>query len=335
MITRIKKIRLLQGALLFLALLLGGAEGAAAGAVREYRFFTAEMYTKEKKFARIALRRFRMNGSEHYLAVNPETLRTEIVPVGRYFIIKESLNVILTRRKGFAYARALRFAGRNSWRLQNAGITRIPGGGSEVYCTADLCPSRLSLDRVVFNKLVRDCGAFRRPVPVALAVSGRWLEKHTADMKWIATLVERNDLAVTWINHTYHHRHKKRAPLWKNFLLEAGSNLEEEVMRTEIVMVEAGLVPSVFFRFPGLVSNKALFSKVAGYGLITVGSDAWLGKKQWPVGGSIILVHANGQEPAGIKRLLWILDSKKKEIAAGQWALGDLHEGLSGAMKMY
>lgn len=322
---------------LFLLVSLVAADTATArgAVVREYRFFTAELCTKDKRLARIALRKFRMNGTECYLAVNPETLRTEIVPAGRYFIIEESLGVILARRKGFAYSRALRFAGRNSWRLQNAGITRLPGCGSEVYCTADLCPSRLPLDRVMFNKLVKDCGAFRRPVPVALAVSGLWLEKHTADMKWIAGLVERKDLAVTWINHTYRHRHKKRAPLWKNFLLEEGANLEEEVMRTEIAMVEAGQVPSVFFRFPGLVSNKALFSGVAGYGLIILGSDAWLGKKQWPVGGSIILVHANGQEPVGIKRLLRIIESKKKDIAAGQWALGDLHEGLKQAMKMY
>jgi len=331
----IKNSGSVPAALLALALVMGGAVPSRAALIREYRFFTAELYTKEKKLARIALRRFRMNGSEHYLAVDPETLRTEVVPVGKYLVLKKRLNDILGRRKGFAYSKAIRFAGRNSWRLQNAGITRMPGGGSEVYCTADLCPSMLPLDRVMFNKLVRDCGAFRRPVPVALAVSGLWLEKHAADMKWIAGLVERNDLAVTWINHTYHHRHKKRAPLWKNFLLEAGTNLEEEVMRTEIAMVEAGLVPSVFFRFPGLVSNKALFSVVAGYGLITIGSDAWLGKKQWPVGGSIILVHANGQEPVGIRRFLWIIDSKKKEIAAGLWAFGDLHEGLKQAMKMY
>ncbi|MBP7737476.1 MAG: polysaccharide deacetylase [Spirochaetes bacterium] len=331
----IKNSGAVPAALLALALVLGGAVPSRAALIREYRFFTAELHTKEKRLALIALRRFRMNGSEHYLAVDPETLRTEIVPVGKYLILKKRLNDILGRRKGFAYSRAIRFAGQNSWRLQNAGITHIPGSDRDVYCTVDLCPTGLPLDRAMFNRLVRDYGPYHRPVPVALAVSGLWIEKHPGDLLWLCGLARRNDLAVTWVNHTYHHRYKKRAPLWKNFLLDVGSKLDEEVMRNEITMLESGLVPSVFFRFPGLVSNKALFNGVAGYGLIPLGSDAWLGKKQWPAGGSIILVHANGQEPVGIKRFLWILDSKRKEIAAGQWVFGDLHDGLRRAMKMY
>ena len=94
-------------------------------------------------------------------------------------------------------------------------------------------------------------------------------------------------------------------------------------------------MPSVFFRFPGLVSNRVLFGGVAGFGLITLGSDAWLGKKQWPVAGSIILVHANGREPVGIKRFLWLLGSWKRDSAGGRRPFGDLKDGLRQAMKMY
>jgi hypothetical protein len=320
---------------LLMALVLGGAGNAQGAIIREYRNFSAELYTKEKKLLRIALRKFRMNGSECYLAVDPDSLRTEIVPVGKYLILKKTLTEITARCKDTAYCKAIRFAGQNSWRLQNAGLTHIPGNDRDVYLTADLCPSRLPLDRAPFSRLVREYGAARGPVPVAIAVSGIWVEKHPEDVKWITDLVGSGELAVTWINHTYHHSHKKRVPLWKNFLLGVGSNLEEEILLNEIAMLEAGLVPSVFFRFPGLVSNRVLFAGVTGYGLVPLGSDAWLGKKQWPVAGSIILVHANGQESVGIRRFLWILDSKKKEIAAGQWVFADLKEGLRQAMKMY
>ncbi len=321
--------------MLILSALIAGGTGSARGAVvKNYRSFSAELYTADKKFSRIALRKFRMNGTKCYLAVNPDSLQTEIAPVGRYLILKKTFTEIAARRKDLAYFKAIRFAGQNSWRLQNAGLTHIPGD-SEVYLTADLCPSKLPMDRTPFAELARVYGSCRRPAAVAVAVSGIWIEKHPEDVKWVADLVGRGDLAVTWVNHTYNHHHKKRAPLWKNFLLDMGSNLEEEVLKNEIAMLEAGLVPSVFFRFPGLVSNKALFAGVTGYGLIPLGSDAWLGKKQWPVAGSIILIHANGQEPVGIKRFLWILGSKKKEIAAGQWASGDLSEGLRQAMKKY
>ena len=312
------------------------ARGHAGGAaIREYRMFPAELYTNEKKLARIALRKFRMNETECYLAVEPDSLRTEIVPVGKYLILKRTLSEILARHRTSVYAKALGFAGQNSWRLQNAGLAHVPGSGPDAYLTADLCPTRRLLDRTLFTRLIGEYGTFKRPVPIAIAVSGTWLEKHEEDLKWLQGLAANNDLSVTWVNHTYHHRHKKRVPLWKNFLLDMGSNLKEEIMKNEISMLEAGLVPSVFFRFPGLVSNRTIFGRVIGFGLVPLGSNAWLGKKQWPVSGSIILVHANGEEPAGIKRFLWVLESKKKEISAGLWALGDLKDGLSRAMKMY
>jgi hypothetical protein len=327
--------RYVTAILLLIASIPGGAVSARGAVIKDYRCFSAELYTAEKKLARIALRKFRMNGVECYLAVDPVSLRTEIAPVGKYLILKKTFSEISARRKDAAYFKALRFAGQNSWRLQNAGMTHIHGGDRDVYFTADLCPTKLRMDRTPFIQLVRECGTCRRPVPVAIAVSGIWIDKHPEDLTWIIDLVRSGDLAVTWVNHTYTHRYKKRVPLWKNFLLDIGSKLEEEVMKNEMAMLEAGLVPSVFFRFPGLVSNKAIFGGVTDFGLIPLGSDAWLGKKQWPVVGSIILVHANGQEPVGIKRFLWILGSKKKEIAAGQWAFGDLAAGLVQAMKMY
>ena len=65
-------------------------------------------------------------------------------------------------------------------------------------------------------------------------------------------------------------------------------------------MLSAGLEPSVFFRFPGLVSRPDVFEKVVALGLVPLGSDAWLAKsRQPPAEGSIVLVHANGNEPLG------------------------------------
>lgn len=325
----------LSAIILLASLVPVGAMAARAAVVKEYREYSAELYTQEKEFARVALRRFRMDGTECYLAVNPDSLRTEIVPVGRYLVLKKYFTEIAARRRNTAYFKAIRFTGQNSWRLQNAGLIHVPANDRDVYVTVDLCPTSLPLDRSPFTGLVAEYGPCCRPVPVAVAVSGMWMEKHPEDLRWLTDLVRGGDLSVTWLNHTYNHRHKKRVPLWKNFLLDIGSRLEEEIMKNEIALIEVGLVPSVFFRFPGLVSNKALFGGVAGYGLITVGSDAWLGKKQWPAAGSIILVHANGQEPVGIKRFLWLLGNWKKDFAGGRRAFGDLKDGLRQAMKMY
>jgi len=320
---------------ILLVTIVCGPYNASATSITEYRIFTAELYTQEKKFARIALRKFRMEQKEYYLAVDPDTLHAELVPVGAYLILKRTLSDIIRKRGNTTYIKSLRYAERNSRSLQNAGITQIPNGASAVYLTADLCPTKIPMDRSLFIELVREYGKFHRPVPMGLAVSGLWLEKHPTDLRWILDQEKKNDISVMWINHTYSHRYNKRVPWWRNFLLDKKNHIADEITRDEIAMIESGLTPSVFFRFPGLVSNREIFSKVTDFGLIPLGSDAWLGKKQWPRSGSIILVHANGQEPVGIKRFLCLLGSKKGEIAGGTWILRDIREGIREMMKMY
>jgi hypothetical protein len=308
---------------------------AIKSSVRDYRVVTTQLFSADKKFTRIAIRRFRMYGKEYYFSVNPSTLETEIVPVGKYLILKRSLSDLRSTYGHLAYFKAMSYAESNSRRLQNAGIVHVPGKGQDLYMTADLCPTKMLMDRLLFSRLLSDYGSVHKPVPVAIAVSGVWIEKHQNDLKWLIDLSRKKDLAILWMNHTYNHKYNKRVPWWRNFLLDKDASVPNEIIQNEIAMIETGIVPSVFFRFPGLVSNKSLVMKVTDCGLIPIGSDAWLGKKQWPEYGSIILVHANGQEPVGIKRLFWILEAKNKEIAAGRWVLADLRAGILRAMKMY
>jgi hypothetical protein len=64
--------------------------------------------------------------------------------------------------------------------------------------------------------------------------------------------------------------------------------------------------------------------------LIPVGSDAWLGLNQWPKEGSIVLVHANGNEPIGIHRFLELMHKERENIVHKHWLLFDLRESLIG-----
>ena len=93
-------------------------------------------------------------------------------------------------------------------------------------------------------------------------------------------------------------------------------------------MIDNGLCPSVFFRFPGLVSDQELVRRVIGYGLITVGSDAWLAKNQAASQGSIVLVHGNGNEPIGIEKFLGLVKLERKAILERHWLLFDLRESV-------
>jgi hypothetical protein len=116
-------------------------------------------------------------------------------------------------------------------------------------------------------------------------------------------------LAITWVNHSYHHTYDPKEALGHNFLLTPGTDFAGEVLELEQLMLSRGLVPSPFFRFPGLVSDAATVKRLREFSLIPIGSDAWLAKGESPRPGSFILVHGNGNEPKGIKLLLPMLKS--------------------------
>ena len=84
---------------------------------------------------------------------------------------------------------------------------------------------------------------------------------------------------------------------------------------------------------PGLVSDSNIFDKVISYGLIPIGSDAWLAKNQIPGQGSIVLIHGNGNEPVGIEKFFKLLAAEKNNIRTKNWLLFDLRENVSEEAK--
>ena len=75
--------------------------------------------------------------------------------------------------------------------------------------------------------------------------------------------------------------------------------MQEEILDVERLLIANGETPSVFFRFPGLISDPALMEAVRENHLIPLGANAWLalGRKAPP--GAVVLVHPNGNEPFG------------------------------------
>ena len=268
------------------------------------------------------LRRFEQGGRPRALVVDPSNLNTEIdsspppAACSPWAAVRAALSAT-------PYGRALADAERNETGLQDAGMVHaLPGAG--VVLTVDLCPSRRPLDRALFQEVIAEFEPEERPVPFAVAVTGVWMAEHPDDLAWLLNRVNRGDAAITWINHSFSHRFAPGVPLTNNFLLQPGTDLEAEILRTERAMLEHGMVPSVFFRFPGLVSSRELFDRVVAHGLVPVGSDAWLAKGQRPSGGSIVLVHGNGNEPLGVKDFLQLLHREGLKIRERDWLLLDL-----------
>jgi hypothetical protein len=285
------------GALALLVQALGWASDAVA-APRVTAYAPTFVACRGSGAERIAIRMATVDGRATVLAVDPATLDTALLPLAGLDCRAADPADIRASRFGEAIAASLAGGSAEGAPVLNAGLRR--GRQPGVVITGDLCPSPHGLDRATLTALAQAYPG----APVALAATGVWLRSHPRDVDWIKSEVARGAIAVTWVNHTDHHRYVPSLPEPANFLRLPGTNATAEVLGGERALIEAGFVPSVFFRFPGLVADRGLQETVAGLHLVAVGTDAWLALGQRPRPGSIILVHLNGNEPQGTAPLL-------------------------------
>ncbi len=298
-----------------------------SGKVEHYAIFIGRMTAEDGK-PRIVLRTFDRGGVAHALVVSPETLKTEVVKRDGARLEPISWDTVGADVAGSAYLRALQDVKQHASVLQDAGVTHVLPAEHGVVLTVDLCPSRKPLDAVLFDRVLATFTPEEHPVPVALAITGVWMKQHPKELTHLIELQKAGRLDITWINHSYNHRYDPKLPLPQNFLLEKGTSIEDEVLKTEIALIDRGVTPSVLFRFPGLISDAEIVRTVVGYGLVPVGSDAWLAKKERAHSGDIVLVHGNGNEPQGISAFFALLGQEKKDIERRQFLLLDIREGI-------
>lgn len=291
-----------------------------------YKVAYSTAISKEGTF--IGLRSFENDRQESLLLlVNPQTLKTSVDFVGNYKILPSSRRRILRNFRTTNYVKGLSEAAINDMQLQDAGIDVTKPAKNGINLTIDLCPSRKPLDRDIFEAIFTEFKKVEQPAPISVSVSGKWMLKHQEDLDWLKGLVKKNELSITWINHTYNHE-VNHLPLKENFLLSTGTDLNIEVLENEKLMLKNGLIPSVFFRFPGLVSDASLVDKIEGYGLIPIGSDAWLAKGEIAKAGSIVLIHGTGNEEIGVKDFIALLKQNELKAENHSWILLDLSSSL-------
>ena len=272
---------------------------------------------------RAAVRRFNRGDEWHFLVLDPQ----------RFTLIEMAAAKVLTAPaageeawRATPFSRALLRQTAPPYPLQNDGLRQSEHDVHGFFLTGDLCPSKKPLDR----RLIEATAALPQtsPVPVALMVSGLWILRHEADFAWLRDRASAGRLSITWVNHSFTHAYDPSAPLERNFLLAAKTDFIREVLSLEKLLIERGLTPSPFFRFPGLVSSRSLIEELRNLSLIPIGSNAWLAKGEKPQPGSVILVHGNGNEPEGIRRLLSFYEERRHALVRGDEVLLPLSEAF-------
>jgi hypothetical protein len=266
---------------------------------------------------RVAIRTMNLDGDAALLLADPEKLTTRLERAACWTCGDMEEADFAGTRLGRAIETSARAPGvEHRGFLENAGLTHGTAAGD--YVTGDLCPSSRPMDRRFFD----DLAAKGPHTPVALSISGLWLLHHFDDYAWLLRRQAEGAIDITWTNHTYHHPYKKGVPFDHNFLLTPGVDPDAEILRTERLLIANGQTPSLFFRFPGLISTAPLMEAARRHHLVTLGANAWLALNQKPRPGSIVLVHPNGNEEIGLTMF-------ERDLAKG--AIAQPFEPLVGA----
>ncbi len=280
-----------MAALLAIAALTAHAEPPAQ--VGDYRPVFQECRQADGP-PRLAIRRMTVDGTAMLLTVDPAMLTTHLERERDW----SCTHTDDAQQKDTRYIRAVRAscAAKPAPVIVNGGLVHgATAAGS--FVTGDLCPSHRPLDRVFLAKLETAGSA----EPVALSISGTWLTRHAADFAWLRGQEHAGVLKITWVDHSFDHPFVPGRPLAVNFLLMPGVDIQKEILDTERLLIAGGETPSVFFRFPGLISSPTTMQAMQTDHLIVLGADAWLAKTARATPGGIVLVHLNGNEPAGLK----------------------------------
>lgn len=252
----------------------------------------------------IAIRSFTQQNQKYKLVVHKESMRTTVVH-------EQSLNCqsgLMNLKDNSAFERNLMRQTDAPYLLANHGLKSWQNSGLGQVVSVDLCPSTNAFDRALFEKLIAEVTL--KPIPISIAITSLWMNRFGSDLAWLKQQARNGQLQITWVNHSQTHPYYPGVSLDRNFLLASGVDFDREVLGNEINMLQHGLIPSVFFRFPGLISNEAQIKKLRDYSLIPLGSTAWLAKGEKVDLRSLILVHGNGNESQGIYKMLGLIRQK-------------------------
>lgn len=254
----------------------------------------------------LAIRSFQIRESAYRLLVDSKTLETQVID-------SRCLNCVQRTTSSGNFARALeKFNQPRASNFFNPGLQSAPING--IFLTADLCPTNQKFELHALETLARlqkNSEPARSEeiasLPIGLAVSGSWLKHHLKELHWLKTKISEKSFQITWINHSYLHPYNKDLPLNETFYLTKDFDSRKDILRNESTLLSYGLVPSIFFRFPGLYADKQLLEIATELELITLGAGTWANQKRSPRNGDIYLFHANGNEPEGAQQLIrWI-----------------------------
>jgi hypothetical protein len=271
----------------------------------------------------VAIRTFEYDGIPSRLLVNARTCKCGIVDAGvlrRNSRIASDTEFLSTRL--FKALTACRTG--EAREIIDSRVTDC----ESICIVVDMCQSSVSWDPSIFIRLIsigKDSGT---PVRITIAPAGRWIIGHFSAFAQLVAWHKTRMLDIEWANHTMNHPLNTDMNGIMQFLCSQESDLTREVLALEILLLEQGVCPSLWFRFPGNKYTMALLSQLSQLSLIPLGITSWLERGDDIKVGSTVLIHANGNDEAGAKKLDNFLLEKARPLREGKMDICGTHRRL-------
>lgn len=261
------------------------------------------------------IRKFDRDTLPFYLVANASNYSTHVVRAEEF----DALTRVATQAEAdsSALSQSLKRAHGKAFSELNSSLPGEKKPDVELLAlTVDMCQSDRKTETGFFKQLIALSGQMGRPIPVGIAMTGLWAQRHPSEFLEMKGWQQNNKLDIIWINHSFHHRLNYKDGKYL-FLTAPGVHFQSEVLEMEKLFLEQGIRPSLLFRFPGLVHDSNTLAELAQLSLVAIDANAWLALDQVPRNRSIILVHGNGNEPVGIELFLKLLPGLRRDLISG------------------
>lgn len=184
--------------------------------------------------------------------------------------------------------------------------------------TVDLCQSRRRWDEDLFRRLIDLSNLIDTPISIGVAITGRWALRHKSSFEALKRWSEQEKINIIWINHSMNHPLRQDRFGRYLFLTDRRVDFRDDVLSLEVLLLENGITPSIWFRFPGLVYDERVLSELNQLSLLPLDANVWLANTAGIEDGSVVLVHGNGNERSGLRKLFVELDAREKSFITGK-----------------
>lgn len=288
--------------------------------IREYRVVTKKLeisnefhkgLTVPKNTPIVVIRELSIESDKFILGVFTQSLTTFIAC--KKATLNQSRKATKAEASSFLFSAVVDSAKTRVFPNMNPTVIGEPAFSFVV--TIDMCQSSKAWDQSLFVNLNELADLTGAPTPIGIAITGKWAIRHHDSFKELLSAYP--SLEITWINHSFSHPLNKDEHGNYHFLTHPKEKMKPEVILLEQYLIEHKVVPSIWFRFPGLVYDERTLKELNELSLLPLDTNAWLAKNKKVEDGSLILIHGNGNDPVGLDIFVKEIERQKTCLENG------------------